>query len=138
MLQRRTAGLGALLLVIAFATGGLLAAAMTGKVNADAHEVSAAHLNAIFGCLWLVALAVTLPMLAYGERGQRRLVIATAIAAYGNWLITVVKSFLHVAGVDLTGDHTNDAVFAALNAFVVLPAFAAAIGWAYGLFKTKS
>jgi len=137
MLQRRTAGAGALLLVIAFATGGLLAAAMTGKVNADAHEVSAAHLNAIFGCLWLVALAATLPLLAYGERGQRRLVWATAIAAYGNWLITVVKSFLHVAGVDLTGDRANDAVFAALNAVVVLPAFAAAIAWAYGLFKRR-
>lgn len=126
------------LLVIAFATGGLLAAAMTGKIDADAKEISSAHLNAIFGCLWLIALAVTLPMLSFGERGQRRLVWTTAVAAYGNWLITVVKSFLHVAGVDVTGDRTNDAVFAALNAFVVLPAFASSIAWAYGLFRTKS
>lgn len=132
-LQRRTAAWGAALLVVAFATGGLLAAAMTKRVDADVPEIVAAHLNAILGCLWLVALAVTLPLVKFGAAGKRRLVLATIVPAYANWLVTVVKAFLHVTGVDLTGDHTNDLVFAVLNVVVVLPSFAAAIGWTYGL-----
>ena len=132
-LQRRTAAAGAALLVVAFATGGLLAAAMTNKLDADVPEIVAAHLNAILGCLWLVALAVTLPLVGFGPAGKRRLVLATVLPAYANWLVTTVKAFLHVRGVDLTGDHANDAVFAVLNVFVVLPSFAAAIAWTYGL-----
>jgi len=134
-LQRQAALLGAVLLIIGFATGGLLAGAMTGKVAADAHTVLAAHLNCLFGCFWLCALAFTLPLTRFGEVGARRLVLLTAIPAYANWLITVVKAFLHVAGVGLTGNGANDGVFAALNVFVVLPSFAAAIAWAYGLMK---
>lgn len=132
-LQRKTAAAGAALLVIAFATGGLLAAAMTNRIDADVHSVVAAHLNAVFGCLWLCALAFTLPMLRFSPAGTRRLVLVTALPAYANWLVTTIKAFFHVAGVDVTGDHANDAVFAALNALVVLPSLAAAIGWTYGL-----
>jgi hypothetical protein len=132
-LQRKTAAAGAVLLVIAFATGGLLAAAMTGKVDADPHEVSAAHLNALFGCLWLVALALTLPLVKFSDAGKKRLVLITALPCYANWLVTAVKSFFHVAGVDVTGDRANDVVFATLSAFVVVPSFIAAIAWAIGL-----
>ena len=102
---------------------------MTKKIDADAHEIAAAHTNAILGCLWLVALAVTLPGVKYGERGRARLALVTAIPAYMNWLVTTVKAFFHVAGVDVTGDRANDIVFAVLNVFVVLPAFVAAIAW---------
>lgn len=132
-LQRKTAAAGAALLVIAFATGLLLAAAMTNQVDADEHAVVAAHLNALFGCLWLCALALTLPMLRYSAGPTRRLVVVTALAAYANWGVTVVKSFLHVAGIAVTGDRANDAVFAALSALVVIPSFVAAIAWTYGL-----
>jgi hypothetical protein len=132
-LQRRTAAAGAGLLVLAFGTGVLLASAMTKSVDADVHEIVAAHLNAVLGCLWLAALAFTLPLLRYGNVGKRRLVLATALPAYANWLVTVVKAFLHVAGVGLTGDHANDAVFGVLSVCVVIPSFGAAIAWTYGL-----
>ncbi|HEY4238937.1 MAG TPA: hypothetical protein VGM88_03945 [Kofleriaceae bacterium] len=136
-LQRRTAAAAAILLVLALATGLLLAAAMTGLVDADPHAVVAAHLNAFLGCLWLAALAATLPLVAFGDTGKRRLVWATAIPAYGNWLVTTVKAFVHVAGVSPTGDHANDAVFAMLSIVVVIPSFAAAIAWAWGLLKAR-
>lgn len=136
-LQRKTAASGAALLVIAFATGGLLAAAMTKKIDADVHTVVAAHLNAILGCLWLVALAATLPLVRFGPVGRRRLVLATALPAYANWLVTTVKSFLHVTGVDATGDHANDVVFVALNVLVVVPSFVAAIAWTVGLLRRE-
>jgi hypothetical protein len=136
--QRRAAFLGAVLLIISFATGGLLAMAMTGKVSADAHGVLAAHLNALFGCFWLCAVAFTLPLTRFGETGASRLVLLTAIPAYANWIITIAKAFLHVAGVGLNGNGSNDAVFVALNVFVVLPSFAAAVVWAYGLAKKRA
>ncbi|CAN5925435.1 hypothetical protein BH11MYX4_BH11MYX4_45500 [soil metagenome] len=137
-IQRRAAFLGAVLLIISFATGGLLAMAMTGKVSADAHGILAAHLNAMFGCFWLCALAFTLPLTRYGEVGAWRLVLLTAVPAYANWIITLVKAFLHVLGVGLNGNGSNDAVFATLNVLVVLPSFAAAIGWAYGLARKRA
>lgn len=137
-LQRHAALLGVVLLILGFATGGLLAAAMTGKIAADPHTISGAHLNALFGCFWLCALAFTLPFVRYGEVGARRLVHVTAMAAYANWIITIVKAFFHVAGVGLDGNGANNAVFAALTAFVVLPSFAATIAWAYGLGPTKT
>jgi hypothetical protein len=134
-LQRGAAFSGAALLVIGLATGGLLAAAMTGKANADVHDVVAAHLNAILGCFWICAVAATLPLVSFGPVGLKRLVIFTVVPNYANWLITTIKAFYKVAGVGLNGDPHNDAVFAALNVFVVLPAFAGAIAWAYGLKK---
>lgn len=137
-IQRQAALLGAVLLIIGFATGALLAGAMTGKVSADPHTISSAHLNCLFGCFWLCALAFTLPLTRFGEVGARRLVLVTAVPAYANWLITVVKGFLHVLGVGLNGNGSNDGVFAVLNAFVVIPSFIAAIAWAYGLMQKRA
>lgn len=136
-LQRLAALLAAVLLLIGFATGGLLAGAMTGKVTADAHAVLAAHLNAVLGCFWLASVAATLPLVGFEERGARRLVLLTALPAYANWLITTIKAFLRVSGVELMGKGPNDAIFAALNVFVVLPSFAAAGVWAWGLYKKR-
>ena len=56
----------------------------------------AAHLNCLFGCFWLCAVAFTLPLTRFGEVGAKRLVLLTAIPAYANWLITVVKAFRRV------------------------------------------
>ncbi len=133
-LQRMTALTGALLLLIGLLTGGLLAAAMNGTVMATVHDVRAAHLNAVLGCFWICAFAATMPMLGYGERGSRRLAILTIVPNYANWLITTIKSFLHVAGIALDGDAKNDAVFMALNVVVVVPSLIAAGAWVYGLY----
>lgn len=133
-LQRMTALAGALLLLIALLTGGLLASAMTGGSTATVHDVRAAHLNAILGCFWICAYAATMPMLGYGERGARRLAVLTVLPNYGNWFITAIKSFLHVAGVGLDGDAKNDGVFFALNVVVVIPSLLAAGAWVYGLY----
>lgn len=137
-LQRKTAAAGAVLLVIAFLTGILLAQAQSKKIDADVPELVAAHLNALLGCLWLVALAATLPWLRFEAKGKQRIVVITIVAAYANWLITTVKSFLHVPGVDLDGRKSNDAVFVALTVLVVIPSFVAAIAWVYGLLGARS
>ena len=123
----------AILLCAGMATGALVSFAMTGKIPADPHMMLASHLNAILGCLWMVAVAWSLPMTRLEEAGRRRLALAVTVANTSNWLITLVKAFLKVSGVDLIGEPANDAVFAALTLFVVLPSFAAAGAWAWSL-----
>jgi hydroxylaminobenzene mutase len=122
----------AILIVISLLTGFLLAGAMTGKVPADAGAVLAAHLNAMLGAFWILGLAWSLPLLRFGPLGSKRLAWATVIANYANWVITTLKAFWRVKGVDLAGESHNDAIFGLLTLFVVLPSLAAAIAWAYG------
>ncbi len=132
-LQRRTAFAAAVLMVFSLLTGIFVSAAMTGKVNADPHSALASHLNAFLGSLWMMAVCVTMPWLRYSIVGCRRLVALLIVANVSNWVITAVKAFWHVAGVDKTGDAQNDTIFGLLTALVVLPSLGAAVGWAYGL-----
>jgi (hydroxyamino)benzene mutase len=132
-LARVAAARGATLFALGMVTGLWSAAALTGKVTVGIpHLALAAHLNALFGGLWLVALSFTLPMLSYGEVAKKRLVLGTTIPAYSNWLVTLVASFLGVRGLDYTGDHANDAVAFFLQALVVLPSLGATAAWAWG------
>src|SRR5450755_3943440 len=78
----------AVLMAIGLLTGIFVAAAMVGKANADPHAALASHLNALLGCFWMVAVAYSMPMLRYGEQGQRRLVWLTTLPNYANWIIT--------------------------------------------------
>jgi len=117
-------------------TGLWSAAAITGKVKVAIPQLAlAAHLNALLGGLWLVALASTLPWLSYGDRGKQRLVLATRIPAYANWLVTVLASVLGVRGLDYTGDHANDGVALLLQILVVVPSLVATGAWAWGFRK---
>jgi hydroxylaminobenzene mutase len=125
------------LMAIGLLTGIFVSAAMTGKVPADSHAALASHLNALLGCFWMVAVAFSMPMLRYGDKGLTRLAWLTTVPNYSNWIITAFKAFLKVAGVDATGDGKNDLVFGLLTAFVVLPSFAAAGAWVYGFFGKK-
>jgi hypothetical protein len=93
----------------------------------------AAHLNGLLGGLWLIAVASTLDLLRYGERGLRRLAWLVSIAAWSNWLITLVASVLGVRGLEYTNDPANNAVAALLQVFVVLPSLLGAGAWAVGM-----
>src|SRR5690242_5606920 len=96
------------LVVLGLATGGLVAAAMTGKADADAHAMLASHLNALMGAFLMLGVAWTMPMLRYGSIGRRRIAWALVVANFANWAITLVKAFLLVSGVDYTGHGRND------------------------------
>jgi hydroxylaminobenzene mutase len=132
-LRHRTAASGAVLVAIGMVTGVWAGVALAGKVKVGIpHLALAAHLNALLGGFWLVLLASTLPMLSYGDVGKRRLMFATVVPAYGNWLVTLVASVLGVTGLDFTGDCANDAVAILLQLVVVLPSLAATGAWAWG------
>jgi (hydroxyamino)benzene mutase len=130
---RLLARAAAWLVLLGLLTGVYVSAAMTGKVAADAHAALASHLNALLGAFLLLGVAVTLPLLRYGPVGQRRLAWAFIVANFANWLVTAVKAWLHVSGVELTGHPANDAVFVALTLTVVLPAVGGAGAWIHGL-----
>ena len=123
----------AVLMLVGLLTGVLVSAAMTGKIPADPHAMLASHLNALLGALWMVAVAWSLPMTRLGERGRARLAWGVTAANYANWIITLVKAFLKVSGVDVVGEPVNDAVFSALTLSVVLPSLAVAAVWVWGL-----
>ena len=127
----------AVLMALGLLTGVFVAAAMTGRADADAHAALASHLNALLGCFWMVAVAYSMPMLRYGETGLRRLVWVTTLANFSNWFITALKAFLKVSGVAATGESKNDFVFGLLTVFVVVPSFVAVGAWVYGFFGKK-
>lgn len=115
-------------------TGLWAAAVLTGKVTVPIPRLAlAAHLNAILGGVWLIAVAWTLQFVRYGERGQRRLAWLVVTAAWANWLLTLVASVLGVRGLAYTSDPANNVVAALLDVFVVLPSLAGAAAWAWGL-----
>src|SRR4051812_12928077 len=93
----------AVLMAVGLLTGIFVSAAMTNKVDADAHAALASHLNALLGCFWMVAVAFSMPMLRYGPTGQLRLAWLATVPNFANWIITALKSFLKVAGVAPSG-----------------------------------
>lgn len=121
----------AMLIVIALLTGFLVAAAMTGKVDADVHAMLASHLNALLGAFWMLGVAWSLPLLRLDARGMTRLAWLTIVPNYANWLVTAVKAFLKVAGVEASADGRNNLVFGLLTALVVLPSLAGAVLWVW-------
>ena len=128
----------AILMAIGLATGLFVSTAMTGKVNADPHAALASHLNALLGCFWMIGVAYSMPMLRYGEVGLKRLVWLTTIPNFSNWIVTAIKAFLKVSGVDYIGEGKNDFIFGLLTAFVVIPSFVAAGAWVYGFFGKRA
>jgi hydroxylaminobenzene mutase len=121
------------LLLVGLLTGGYIAAAATGAIDADADSAVAAHLNAILGALWMIAVAWTLQYVRYGAVGQRRLAWLLVVSNWTNWLVTAVKAALHVHGIAAGPPAANNAVFVTLTTLVVLPSLAAAVAWALGL-----
>lgn len=131
--QARLLGRSAALLVtLALVTGFLVAAAMTGKLDADPRAMLASHLNALLGAFWMIGVAWSLPLLRFDARGRTRLAWLTIVPNYANWLVTAVKSLVKVAGLEANADGRNNMVFALLTALVVLPSLAAAGLWVWG------
>jgi hypothetical protein len=135
-LRHQLAARAALLFGLGMATGLWAGVALTGKVKVDLpHLALAAHLNGIFGGLWLFALAFTLPLLSYGPVGLKRLVTLTLIPSYGNWAVTILASVLGVRGLEFEGHGANDFIAFLLLAIVVAPTLAACTGWVLGFRK---
>jgi hydroxylaminobenzene mutase len=120
-------------------TGLWVGATATGKVIvAIPHLALSAHLNALFGGLWLIAVAFSLEFSNYSESQVKRLYLLVTVACWSNWFITLIASFLGVRGLSFTGDRDNDTIAVLLQIFVVLPSLIGAVYWVRGfLFEKK-
>ncbi len=137
-LRRSLAFSGALLFAVGMWTGLWAAAALTKTVMVPIpHLALATHLNGLLGGLWLIAVALTLEFLSYGDVGKRRLALLCQLSAWANWLVTAAASVLGVTGLKYTPSLRNDAVAAMLQLFVVLPGLVGATAWAYGFRKAR-
>ena len=138
LLGHRLARAGAWLFAVGMATGVWAALVLTETIKVTIPRLAlAAHLNAILGALWLIAVSATLDRLRYGETGRRRLALGVALAAWANWLITLIASALGVRGLEYTSDPANNVITALLQAFVVLPSLVAAAAWAWGFAERR-
>lgn len=136
--QRPVLCAGAWLMLVGLLTGLWAAAALTGTVAVAIPRLAlAAHINALLGGLWCIAVATTLPHVAYGERRRRQLCALTVGAAWANWLITLVASILGVRGLTYGESLANNIVAAMLQMFVVIPSVIAAAMWAIGLARRQ-
>jgi hypothetical protein len=146
-LQRSLAACGALLFFIGLLTGVWVGAVMTqGRaIFLELHFTPqserlalVAHLNALLGSFWLVAVAATIEATHYGEAGKRRLAFAVMGTCYANWSVTLLASFLDRKGLEIVKeDPRNNLVAVLLIALVVLPGLAASGAWAWGLMSAK-
>jgi hydroxylaminobenzene mutase len=136
-IQQNLARAGAWLFFIGLLTGLWAGAVLTNVVNVPMPRVAlVAHLNALLGGLWCIAVSATMPHLSYGEAGRRRLALLVAGATWANWGITVLASILGVRGLEYGGSTANSVVAGMLQAFVVVPALIGAGAWAWG-FRPK-
>src|SRR5262245_9916822 len=137
-LRRRLAWAGAWLFAVGMVTGLWTAAVLTGTVTVPLPRLAlAAHLNALLGGLWLIAVASTLDMLRFGATGRVRLAWLVTVPAWANWLITLVASVLGVTGLEYTRDAANNTIAALLQSLVVLPSLVGAGAWAWGLGRRR-
>ena len=111
----------------------ILNASFTGKIDVNPHFMLASHLNAILGTFWLFCLAQSWQWIDLSERSKVILYRSTLIAAWANWLITLIKSVLKVQGIDWVGEAYNDLIFMILTLTVVLPTFCSSILWILGV-----
>jgi hydroxylaminobenzene mutase len=133
--QKRLAFFGASLFFIGGLNGILVANAMEHGLAERAHVLLASHLNALLGCFWMVAVGWTLKWVDAPAKRISVLCSLTILAAWANWLVTLIKAYLDVRGVAYTSDGANNAIFLVLTLTVVLPTLVASFLWALGLWK---
>ena len=145
--QRGLMARGALLFLLSLLTGVWVGAVMTdGRAifmklafTPSAQKLAlVAHMNALIGSLWLVAVAATLEATRLSEKGKLWLARAVTAIGYSNWIVTLIASFADRKGLEMVeGDAKNNAVALLLIVLVVVPGLGAAAVWAWSLLTAK-
>ncbi|MDF1664341.1 MAG: hypothetical protein P1V97_21430, partial [Planctomycetota bacterium] len=127
ILTRKLAFAAAILIVIGSLTGIYVSAAMTQKIDVDAHAALASHLNAYLGAFWMLGVAWTFQFSSLSMKSMRIVAVLVSVANYANWLITGIKAALKENGLDFVGTAANKGVHGSLILFVVLPTLIASV-----------
>jgi len=129
---------GAVLFGLGALTGGLISAQVSGQIDAHLESLLGTHLNGLLGCFWLICVGTTWNRVNLSDRQAQILVASTVLAAYANWGVTLIKSFLKVQGINFSGQLSNDVVFGVLTLFVVVPTLLSATLWVKGLWRSET
>lgn len=127
----------AVLMLCALFTGLYLSLIAMKIVSADFSMALASHLNALLGAFWILSVSYSLRFCHLDTTKLNLMSRSIIIANYGNWGLTLLKSHLHVAGIEFTQDMSNNVILVLLSLLVVLPAFIGTILWIRGLFAFK-
>lgn len=133
--SRLLAASGAILIGLALLAGAVAGLAMTDKIPADGHTILASHLAGLMGAFMIFGYGWSLPFVNLAPSAKTRLAWFIIAPNYANLIITFIKGFMKVKGLDFGPTGGDTAIFVALNILVVLPALAATGAWAYGLTK---
>lgn len=136
--RRKMALAGALLMTVGFFTGIWTAVTATGMISVPIpHLALAAHLNGLLGGMWLLAVSFSIEFLSYTEKQIKKLYWLILIPTWGNWIITLLASFLGVKGLTYGSGASNNVIAFLLQLFVVLPALVGSGFWVRGFFYEK-
>ena len=125
----------ATLILCGLLTGLYISLVAMKVVTADLSVVLSSHLNALLGAFWIAIVAYSLKFCHLSDAKRTWMIRSIVLANFANWFITLIKAHLHVAGIELTQDMTNNFIMIALTLFVVLPALVGSILWIQGLNK---
>lgn len=121
------------LFLLGLLTGVYVTMVATGKIDGSLEASLAAHLNGIIGSMLILSLLLILRYVKFGKSYKVIMVMMFIISNYFNWVITLMKSLLHVQGVQmLENSPTNNLIHIALILLVVIPALTGAVMWVFG------
>lgn len=124
----------AILFLLGLLTGIYVTVVATGQLDGDLGASLAAHLNGIIGALIILSLFLIVPTVKYGHKYKRNMILLFILSNYANWLITTIKSFLRVDGIELIEKSlANNLVHIALVLLVVIPSLVGAGMWVFGI-----
>lgn len=133
--SRLLAAAGAILIGLSLLMGAVAGLAMTNKIDAHGPTILASHLAGLMGAFMIFGLGWSLPMVNLSSAAKMRLAWFVIVPNFANMIITAIKGFLHVQGLDFGPTSGDSAIFVALNILVVLPALGATGAWVWGLIK---
>jgi hypothetical protein len=136
--QHRLAFHGALMLFAGMVYGLYVALVMTGDLPGHAEIALGAHLNALFGALWLLGMGWSLRFVVLSERLLRIAIWSTLIGAWANWIISALKAFSGDVAISFSGVGSNDVLFAARIFLVIIPCLLGPGLWVWGLHRWRA
>ena len=127
------------ILILCALLTGLYMSLVAMKISpADFSTVLSSHLNALLGSFWIVSVAYSLKFCQLSAQKLSLLSRTIIVANFSNWFITLIKAHLHVQGIQLTQQTSNNIILVLLSLFVVIPALIASIIWIQGLFTNTN
>ncbi|WP_420316112.1 hypothetical protein [Ekhidna sp.] len=137
--QRFVIKSASILFFLGLLTGIYVTIVATGKMEGNLSASLAAHLNGIIGSLIILSLILIIPYTKYGHTYKVIMIAMFIVSNYANWIITLIKSYLQVVGLEIIENSiSNNLIHILLVVMVVIPSLTGAIMWILGVTSLKT